>query len=86
MEKENFTPVLGFGSKKIIGHWDENNQVFIAISEEVIYEAEKEFLNGNNIFPFAVRIMDNKVNECYPTYRAIGVKPEDPRVIIFKTK
>jgi hypothetical protein len=86
MENKNFIPVLGFGSKKIIGHWDELNKIFIAISEEVLHEAEKEFLNGSNIFPFAVRIMNEKINEHYATYRAIGVKPEDPRVIIYKTK
>lgn len=86
MEKENFIPVLGFGSRRVIGHWDELQKKFIALNEEVMFEAEKEFLNGNNIFPFAVRIMDTKVNECYPTYRAIGVKSEDPRVIIYKTK
>jgi hypothetical protein len=86
MEKENFTPVLGFGSRRVIGHWDELQKKFIALNKEVMFEAEKEFLNGNNIFPFAVRIMDNKVNECYPTYRAIGAKPEDPRVIIYRTQ
>lgn len=86
MEKENFKPVLGFGSQRIIGHWDEINQRFIPVSEEVMFEAEKEFLNGNDIFPFAVRIMDTNVNECYPTYRAIGAKPEDPRVIIYRTQ
>jgi len=84
MDKENFIPVVGFGSKKIIGHWDEIEKRFIAISKEVIYEAEKEFLNGNDIFPFAVKIMNDKVNGVYPTYRAVGVKPEDPRVIIYK--
>jgi hypothetical protein len=86
MEREKFTPVLGFGSRRMIGHWDELEKKFIALNEEVMFEAEKEFLNGNNIFPFAVKIMDTKVNECYLTYRAIGVKSEDPRVIIYKTK
>lgn len=86
MEKENFTPVLGFGSRRIIGHWSELQNKFFALNEEVIYEAEREFLNGNDIFPFAVRIMNEKVNGSYPAYRAIGAKPEDPRVIIYKTK
>jgi hypothetical protein len=86
MENKNLTPVVGFGSKKIIGHWNEFEKKFIALSEEIMLESEKDFLNGNDIFPFAVRIMDNQVNGYYPTYRAIGVKPEDPRVIIYKTK
>jgi hypothetical protein len=87
MENKNFTPVLGYGSKKTIGHWDEFEKKFIALSEEIMLEAEKDFLNGNKIFPsFAVRITDSTIDGFYLSYRAIGVKPEDPRVIIYKAK
>jgi hypothetical protein len=86
MEREKFTPVLGWGSQKIIGYWDEINKKFISTNKETMLEVEFDFLSGNEIFPIGVRIMDEKINGNYATYRAIGVKPEDPRVIIFKTK
>ena len=85
MEEENKTqtPVLGHRSNKIIGHWDEVANKFISLNEEIMKETMNIFMAGNSIYPIAIRVTDNKIDGSYLTYRAIGHKAEDPRVIIY---
>jgi hypothetical protein len=88
MNKENKkqTPVLGHGSDKVIGHWDEVSNKFISLNEEIMKETMNIFMAGNSIYPLAIRVTNNKVDGSYLTYRAIGSKAEDPRVIIYAYK
>lgn len=79
----NNTPVLGFGSQRVIGHWDKEKNSFIPANENIIKEETAFFMKGNDIYPFAVRVTDSVVEGNYLTYRGIGAKPEDPRVIIY---
>ena len=83
MSNNNLTPVLGHGAKEVIGHWNESENRFIPASQEIMENAKNDFLYGNDIYPLAIRIMDNKVDSGYYTYKAIGSKAEDPRVIIY---
>ena len=81
---EMIKPVLGFGGQVIIGHWDEISNRFLPLPNKEVLEVEsKKFLAGNSIYPLAIKIMDNPVNETYATYRAIGEKWENPRVIVY---
>lgn len=82
-ENKTQTPVLGHRSNKIIGHWDEVANKFTSLNEEIIKETMNIFMAGNSIYPLAIRVTDNKVDGSYLTYRAIGSKAEDPRVIIY---
>jgi hypothetical protein len=86
MSDKNKTPVLGHGSKLVIGYWDESINKFIPISESIMKQTMNEFMSGNSIYPLAVRITDSKVGDSYLTYRAIGSNSEDPRVIIYVYK
>lgn len=82
----NNIPVLGFGSQRIIGHWDKENNQFIPLSKEIIREEISLFMKGNDIFPFSIRITDTLYDDNYLTYRGIGSKKEDPRVIVYITQ
>tara|TARA_Y100000389_G_C17379600_1_gene473581 strand:- start:326 stop:622 length:297 start_codon:yes stop_codon:yes gene_type:complete len=85
----NNIPVLGFGSQRIIGHWDEKNNQFIALNKEIIREEISLFMKGNDIYPFSIRITDDVHGEDdvnFLTYRSIGSKKEDPRVIVYITQ
>jgi hypothetical protein len=85
MEKQEIIkPVMGHGSQRIIGHWDEALNRFIPLTDKSILESEAEkFMAGNSIYPLAIKIMDTEVDGVYPAYRAIGEKWENPRVIIY---
>lgn len=82
----NKTNVLGFGSQRIIGYWDEGQNKFIPLNDKIIKEETQLFTKGNDIYPFAVKITDNIIEGSYLTYRGIGSKLEDPRVIIYITQ
>ena len=80
------TAVLGHGSQKVIGYWDEVANKFTSLNEEIMKETMNIFMAGNSIYPLAIRITDNKIDGSYLTYRAIGSSSEDPRVIIYAYK
>ena len=83
MDTKTTKPVLGFGSQRIIGHWDELKNNFIPISDEKIKEEAALQLKNNNIYPLAVKIMDSDVDGKYYTYRAVGEKMDNPKVILY---
>lgn len=80
------TPVLGYRSNKVIGYWDEVANKFTSLNEEIMKETMNVFMAGNSIYPFAIRVTDNKIEGSYLTYRAIGSNSEDPRIIIYVYK
>jgi hypothetical protein len=82
----NNIPVLGYQSQRIIGHWDKENNQFIALNKEIIREEISLFMKGNDIYPFSIRITDTLYDGSYLTYRGIGSKKEDPRVIVYITQ
>jgi hypothetical protein len=82
--QEIIKPVLGYGSQLVIGHWDEVSNRFLPLTDKSVLENECEkFMAGNSIYPLAIKIMDTQVDGAYPTYRAIGEKWENPRVIMY---
>jgi hypothetical protein len=80
------TPVLGFGSQRVIGYWDEAKNSFVPANEHIMEEEANIFMRGNDIYPFAVKITDSIIDGNYLTYRGIGAKLEDPRTIIYVTQ
>jgi len=80
---ENKTPVLGFQSQRIIGHWDESKNLFTPANESIMKEEISLFMKGNDIYPFAVKVTDNIIDGKYLTYRGIGARTEDPRTIVY---
>jgi len=83
---DNKKPVLGFGSQRIIGHWDEEKNSFIPANENIMQEETSLFIKGNDIYPFAVKITDSIIDGNYLTYRGIGARLEDPRTIVYVTQ
>lgn len=84
---ENIKPLIGYGGVNVIGHWDENNERFIpSTNKEILKEEAYSFLKGNDIYPLAIRVMDNSVDGVYRMYRAIGAKREDKKVLIYAFK
>jgi hypothetical protein len=81
---ENIKPVLGYGSNRIIGHWDEANDRFIPFPDKTILEEEAHLqLKNNTIYPLAVKITDSEINGSYVTYRTMAEKETNPKVIIY---
>ncbi len=83
---ENKKPVLGFQSQRIIGHWDEVQNIFLPANENIMQEETSLFIKGNDIYPFAVKITDSIIDGNYLTYRGIGARLEDPRTIVYVTQ
>ena len=81
--ENNLIPVYGYERRHIIGNWNEELNLFIPASKEIMDITENHCLNNNSIYPLALRIMDSPVDGFYHTYRAIGAKKEDSRVIIY---
>lgn len=77
------TPVLGFQSQRIIGHWDEGKNSFVPANDNIMEEEASLFMRGNDIYPFAVKITDNIIDGNYLTYRGIGARLNDPRTIVY---
>jgi hypothetical protein len=83
MEK-NLTPVEGIGGENIIGHWDELNNKFIPISDEVLEKFIKYKWYIHPILPLIIQITKEKIDGVYHTYRSFGTNNE--RTIINKNK
>jgi hypothetical protein len=81
--ENNLIPIYGHERRYIIGHWNESENKFIPESQEIMLIAENQCLSNNTIYPLGLRIMDSPVDGFYHTYRAIGAKKEDNRVIIY---
>lgn len=82
--ENNLVEVLGFGCETVIGHWNEDENVFYPLSTSVMNEQIKQHIESFPIFPIIIQVKREKDEDGkYYTYR--NICPPDERSIVVIT-
>jgi hypothetical protein len=79
----HMTPVLGYASQEVIGHWDEIVGTFVPLTPEAL--AKEAGLRRKSLclskFPLVVNVSKRKTPEGYVAYRSVGT-PTSRSIIV----